>query len=896
MENNMAKVSWKRLIQLSLLALLPLSLWSGRTGTFHAAWTNGNRPAPGQKEIDFSLPTAGLVSINITAEDGTLVRRLAVAQNMEAGPHTIAWDGLDDQGRSVAAATYKVIGLVSNLGVTYVTSLGNTSPQPYGGLRNYTGGEYREGFWHDVIMNSDGSFYLMNSETEASPTIQLIDPAQNYRVTWARDILVQEGDAVTRFQHVGARDDRYLYFVVAPCSRPNPSVPASLNCRQSLIRLDPTVRAQSAHTVDPRIFPSFSSTGQRSLPLTPFVRKDSAPLKFGPAYDYDVHGLGAYSGQVFVPFFKENEVAIYDGSSGAKLRSITSPQLDGPSDVWVTRDHELLVVDRHSVHSFTLDGRFLGTPVKGLQFGWAVTQGPKGEIIVSDTDANQVKYFSAGGALLRTIGPPGGAARPGPLYLPAYRSRGEVWHKWDQWVGGPVSDDHLFHPEGLAADSNGNLVVTEPTLGRAQVFDSSGRLKKRLGAQLYTSLFVDSQRPNPVFLEGTAGQVLQEYNLDWNTGQHTLTREWYPAPSGNAGTQYVRWRGNQPYFFDDGYIIYTIENNEIRVCAVLGPLRLRDFAYVQNDGSLVTKKLSDLPQDSKDPFVQWEWHDLNGDGMPQLSEYTFYKKSEAQNYWDPGIVGLPADFKVDDQWNITVRSKYDWPGVRIVTVPFEGFDPKGNPIYSWRHAKVLADIPQNLSDLSGGNPQGHPDVMGFSFDAARHASYYLVWDVVPPRLYPHDIKLRAYRTTDGKQLFSFGSVTPFFVKGRGWEAPEMMEPAQMPRPLGDFLFISDAFSAVYVYTREGLYAGTLLRPTMTAATPLQDMQDRDFQLNNVAGELWWSHVVRNPVNGQVYLMANGNAEPMSRLYRVNGLDQVRFFGGEMSAGNTVHLGPVPMPQ
>jgi hypothetical protein len=135
------------------------------------------------------------------------------------------------------------------------------------------------------------------------------------------------------------------------------------------------------------------------------------------------------------------------------------------------------------------------------------------------------------------------------------------------------------------------------------------------------------------------------------------------------------------------------------------------------------------------------------------------------------------------------------------------------------------------------------------------------------------------------------------VKGRGWEPGEFMMPAQMPRPLGDFLFINDAYSALYVYTREGLYAGTLLRPGITAASPLEDMRDPDFQLNHVTGEMWWSHVIRNPVDGQVYLLASGNGEPMSRLYRVNGLDQVRFFAGELSGGaNAVHLSAIPMPQ
>jgi hypothetical protein len=243
-----------------------------------------------------------------------------------------------------------------------------------------------------------------------------------------------------------------------------------------------------------------------------------------------------------------------------------------------------------------------------------------------------------------------------------------------------------------------------------------------------------------------------------------------------------------------------------------------------------------------------------------------------------------------------VKSKYK-PGTQMVSIPCNGFDSKGNPIYSWGHAKLVSDIPDTaayVSDLTGGKPQGEVVAMGFSFDPVTKVMYYLLWDR-SAKQYPYDIKFRALRTTDGKQLFSFGSVTPAGVKGRGWQPPEMMLPAQMPMPLGDFLFIGDAYSAVHVYTREALYAGTLLSPWML--TPEAKAQDPNFVFNNVTGEMWWSHVWRNALDQQVYLAANGNAEPMSRLYRVNGLDQVRFFGGEMNAGgNAVHLSPIPRPQ
>ena len=71
-----------------------------------------------------------------------------------------------------------------NLGVKYLTTLGNTSPEPYGGLRKSSGGEYRHGCWSDAIMNPDGTFYVLNWGGEGPPSIQQIDPKQQFHVIW----------------------------------------------------------------------------------------------------------------------------------------------------------------------------------------------------------------------------------------------------------------------------------------------------------------------------------------------------------------------------------------------------------------------------------------------------------------------------------------------------------------------------------------------------------------------------------------------------------------------------------------------------------------------------------------------------------------------------------------
>jgi DNA-binding beta-propeller fold protein YncE len=159
------------------------------------------RKPAGKADLAFELPAAGLVSINVVNADGVVVARPVIARKMEQGRHSATWDGLDEEGKPVEAGTYRFVGLVASLGVKYLATLGNTSPEPYGGLRRSQGGEYRHGEWHDVVMNPDGTFYVLNTGGEGPPAIELIDPAHDYRVVWGGTTATVGNE----FQQVGAR-------------------------------------------------------------------------------------------------------------------------------------------------------------------------------------------------------------------------------------------------------------------------------------------------------------------------------------------------------------------------------------------------------------------------------------------------------------------------------------------------------------------------------------------------------------------------------------------------------------------------------------------------------------------------------------------------------------------
>jgi hypothetical protein len=66
---------------------------------------NSPNPFDGATTVSFGLERSGPVELTVFGVDGRRVRRL-VGWSLEAGPHSIAWDGKDDAGRSVPTGMY----------------------------------------------------------------------------------------------------------------------------------------------------------------------------------------------------------------------------------------------------------------------------------------------------------------------------------------------------------------------------------------------------------------------------------------------------------------------------------------------------------------------------------------------------------------------------------------------------------------------------------------------------------------------------------------------------------------------------------------------------------------------------------------------------------------------
>jgi len=814
--------------------------------TLFAEKVQPTRPKPaGKAGLTFALPASGLVSINVVNAGGVVVARPVIARKMERGQHTATWDGLDEEGKPVEAGAYRFVGLVADLGVKYLATVGNTSPEPYGGLRRSGGGEYRHGEWHDVVMNPDGTFYVLNNGGEGPPSIELIDPAHDYRVAWGGTTAT----AGNEFQQVGARDDQFLYFVHAYAFQKD----GRWFNGQMLSRMD----ARTHQSVR-------FANGEWTIRLT-------EPQE-GRGWDetaWEVRGLGAHAGKVFVPRFSANRVDIHDGATGEKISSLSDPSLVGPSDVCVTEDGIVLVADRQSVHRFDLStGKHLDTPVRGLTHGWSVAADGQGRIYVSDIAQRQVKVFAPSGRLLRTLGRPDSVTKA-PLWWTGTSEPQDAY-----WGG--AAEGTFFRPEGIAVDKQGNLVVADPANAIVQCFDPRQRLRKSLIAQVYSSLCVDPEEPGTVFLASEGPPMVRQYEMDWRTGRHQLTAQWTPVPKASNGIQFVKFRRGRPYFFSSGgTAVWTVEKGRVRMCSLLTPATWQAAIPVYENGKIGKRPVHELLKLSGPAWDvgQCEWRDKNGNGLPELDEYRLYTKQETQPFWR---TASPHNYYVDARWNI--QNKVDeGPDGRYIEIPFGGFDRAGNPVYSWSTVRLVFEgakvDPAWTSDLSGGKPL-RPSLGGIHY--AEGEGVFLVLND-RAEFVPRDCRFRAY-TASGKRLFSIGRGTSGF-----WDKPgeEISFCMQMTAPVGEFVFVTDTPGAVHVFTRDGLYAGTLCE----AGDWAPELLGKDPRIQPM-GEMWYAHLFRHPRTRRVYLIAEPNAQPLVLVYEVTGLEQVKRFEGQCSLSSS----------
>ena len=154
-------------------------------GTMPQALREQSAEANGGIPVTFSLPRAATVSLVIKDERGWIVNEPIRAQRLEAGTHTVTWDGRDRRGELLPAGRYEtLLGYWDGLEATFVGSVGNSgvpcvrSADGLGSVGGTHGGP--------VSVAADASgVYLGHAGEEGQKVLRKIDPDTGEAVWFA---------------------------------------------------------------------------------------------------------------------------------------------------------------------------------------------------------------------------------------------------------------------------------------------------------------------------------------------------------------------------------------------------------------------------------------------------------------------------------------------------------------------------------------------------------------------------------------------------------------------------------------------------------------------------------------------------------------------------------------
>ncbi|XHR29472.1 MAG: FlgD immunoglobulin-like domain containing protein [Chthoniobacteraceae bacterium] len=364
--------------------------------------------------IEVTLDTPMKVSLNILGENGEVLRELTGGEMRPAGKSVWHWDGLDQWGKPLLPGKYHWSAYLSpGLKAHWVGTVGLSGEPPYPTEDGKGGWGGDHGDPVDVAADATGLYFLWMWAEEGCA---LVKTDFNGRVIWRKTPFV--GGGFGPFYNLAA-NGKYVYFTFG-------------RERSELGRLDAASGKLLRWPEQTMIPVAQGKPAQGKGDDTPFEPSSAC-------------GLAANDREVFVSAGAENRIRVFDAETGGTLREIVcaSPRgiaLDAKGGLYAISAPE---GGPGCVLQFR-NGQGNGRTVveKGLLAPWDVAVDREGLLHVTDCGASQqVKVFSEKGNPLRTLGQLGG--RP--------------------WAG-KYDTSSFRNPSGIAADSQGGILVSESSL------------------------------------------------------------------------------------------------------------------------------------------------------------------------------------------------------------------------------------------------------------------------------------------------------------------------------------------------------------------------------------------------------------------------------------------------
>lgn len=393
----------------------------------------------------------------------------------------------------------------------------------------------------------------------------------------------------------------------------------------------------------------------------------------------EVTGLAILGNELFVSE-KGGNIRVYNKDTLKPLRNFAVPSpgqltADRKGTLWVIQNQNL--GNSGKVLHYSKDGKQLPEIIADVAKPSAVTLDNRGRLLVADNGSRQQ-------ILIYNI-------VNKPTQVGSFGEKGGIY----AGVPGEIKDSKFYGISGVGCDRSGNIYVANDGFNRSGVdlrkFSTAGKLEW----QLLGLHFIDNADVDPA-TDGMSVFTKQErFAMDyskppgkqWSYKGYTLNALKYPQDprlhTASDATLIRRIKGKPFMFLMDMYggtlQIYRFNK------ATDGEVAIPSGIFVGSRGDDKPAYDGDwIP--SQPPSGEWIWRDRNGNGKLESSEYDRSKDH-------PYIGGWWIDSK-GDIWK-SLRTQ-DGKGIRHY--PFQGFDSKGNPIYSYSkmekqtHPSIFTDL------------------------------------------------------------------------------------------------------------------------------------------------------------------------------------------------------------
>ena len=800
--------------------------------------------------IRFKIDKPGFVTLVIQDQSGRRVRNLIAETPFPAGDNVVWWDGTDDLGRDVEAAShgiYKIPQQFVKPGQYKVRGLVRDAITPRYEFSFYNAGDPA---WETP--DKTGGWLTNHTPPQAALFLDKAQSPTGEPLVYLGSYISEGGSGLAwvdlNGKKVGGRGWVGGNWTAAPFL-------ARDNGANALPDVTAYVASAWTNDQDAKIA-ELRVTGLTKGADKPILKSQFAQHNVDnpdPASKTDITeeiaGLAVHDGTVVVAMPLQKQLWVADAKSGEIKSRVPLEEARGLA---FDKQGNLLVISGQKVLRTALQNGALGafTPVvsTGLEAPQGIVVGEDGKIYVSDWgQSHQVKVFDATGKLLRSIGHAGAPK------------------------AGPYDELHMNHPTGLALDSNGRVWVTEKDYlpKRVSVWNADGKLWKSFygPAKYGGGGMLDPRDPN-LLLYADESRGSMEFKLDWKAGTSRLQSVFYRPDAdalklgfASAAPETAIYANKGRYFSNsfnshptNGAGINFIWKQKDGIAHPVAAMGLANNWDVLKDESFKT-----LWPEGFDPRQSmwanfgknqalFAWTDENGDEKVQLSEVTIK---------DGQVAGLT----VMPDLAITVALFGD-KSMRFAPVSFTG---QGAPRYDISKGEVLLE--NAVRAPSDGGDQVLTD--GKTTFAASSSAGFAPFSF-------------SGKSKDG--VWSYPNMWPGLHPSH--EAPVAVQPGELLGPTrilgglvtppksdaGPLVAINSNLGMYYLFTADGLFAATLFNdfrqaPGWSIPTAIRNT---DVSKLSQGPENFWPTWGQAP-GGQIYVVDGGH----SSILRLDGLETIK---------------------